>query len=357
MGAPAPFIYGVCILRYYSGSDITMNSEKMSSLPLRPLEPKPDISVVVPVYKAEACLDELYRRLVAALATITQNFEIVLVEDCGGDRSWEIIEQLSCQDSRVRGIQFSRNFGQHYGITAGMDHCNGDWVVVMDCDLQDRPEEIPRMYAKALEGFDVVIAKRKAVCQSIFKRMTSWLFYKAFTYLADIEYDEDGGNFRIMSRKVVQNFRRMGEQLRFFSGLVKWMGFPTASIEVEQSKRFVGKSTYTFSKLWKLSMDAIVAYSDKPLRLSVRLGFLMALVAFFYGTYFLWHALFYGSAVPGWNSLIVSLFFIGGIIISTLGIIGIYLGKTFDETKRRPLYIVRNQIGFRGDTSQVNNET
>jgi len=305
---------------------------------------KPDlplISVVVPVYKAENCLDELYRRLAQALEPISPNFEIVLVEDCGGDRSWEVIERLARQDARVKGIQFSRNFGQHYGITAGLDHCSGDWVVVMDCDLQDRPEEIPRLYAKAQEGFDVVLARRGTRRDPLLKRAASWLFYKMFSYLADIDYDAQTGNFRILSRKVAKNLCAMREQLRFFGGMVQWMGFPTASIEVEHAERHEGKSTYTFGKLWKLAAETIIAYSDKPLRMAVRFGFLMALLAFCYGLYILALSTFYEVSIMGWSSLIVSLYFIGGIIISILGIIGIYLGKTFDESKKRPLYIVR----------------
>ena len=303
--------------------------------------PSPHLSVVIPVYKAGQCLDELYWRLKAALESISSDFEIVLVEDCGGDNSWEVIERLAAADPRVRGIQFSRNFGQHYGITAGLDCSRGEWVVVMDCDLQDRPEEIPRLYGKAQEGYDVVLARRGARRDPPLKRITSWLFYKIFSYLADIEYDGASGNFRIMSRKVVANFRRMGEQLRFFGGLVQWMGFPTASIEVEHAERFVGKSTYTFAKLWKLAAETIIAHSDKPLRLAVRFGFVMAVFSFCYGMYILGYALFYGSSIPGWNSLIVSLYFLGGIIIAILGILGIYLGKTFDESKKRPLYIIR----------------
>ena len=306
------------------------------------MKPNPPlISVVVPVYKAENCLDELYRRLAQALEPISPNFEIVLVEDCGGDRSWEVIERLAGQDARVRGIQFSRNFGQHYGITAGLDHCSGDWVVVMDCDLQDRPEEIPRLYAKAQEGFDVVLARRGTRRDPLFRRAASWLFYKMFSYLADIDYDAQTGNFRILSRKVAKNLCAMREQLRFFGGMVQWMGFPTASIEVEHAERHEGKSTYTFGKLWKLAAETIIAYSDKPLRMAVRFGFLMALLAFCYGLYILALSTFYEAPIMGWSSLIVSLYFIGGIIISILGIIGIYLGKTFDESKKRPLYIVR----------------
>ncbi|MGB8516287.1 MAG: glycosyltransferase family 2 protein [Gallionella sp.] len=301
----------------------------------------PLISVIVPVYKAENCLDELYQRLKAALETVSPAFEIILVEDCGADNSWQVIERLTAVDARVRGIQFSRNFGQHYGITAGLDFCRGNWAVVMDCDLQDRPEEIPRLYAKAMEGYDIVLARRGLRQDSLLKRVTSGLFYRAFSYLADIEYDGEVGNFRIMSRKVVDCFQQMREQLRFFGGLVQWLGFPTASITVEHAERHEGQSSYTFGKLWKLASDTIIAYSDKPLRIGVRFGFGMAGLAFSYGIYILFHALIYGSPIPGWNSLIVSLYFIGGIIIAMLGIIGIYLGKTFDESKKRPLYIVR----------------
>lgn len=298
------------------------------------------LSVVTPVYRAEGCLRELYTRLVAALEGITPDFEIVMVEDCGGDRSWEIICELADEDPRVKGLQFSRNFGQHYGITAGLDYCDGDWVVVMDCDLQDRPEEIPRLYAKAHEGYDVVLALRGKRSDSAFKRIASRVFYRLFSYLSEMDYDGDAGNFRIISRKVVTNCRRMREQLRFFGGLVHWMGFPTGTIEVQHGTRHEGRSTYSFGKLWRLAGETIIAYSDKPLRLSIRFGFLMSLFAFAGGMFILVRALLYGSPVVGWPSLFVSLYFIGGIIISILGILGIYLGKTFDEAKKRPLYIV-----------------
>jgi len=305
---------------------------------------KPDISVVVPVYKAESCLAELYRRLVESLGRITQAFEIIFVEDCGGDGSWEIIKDLANQDCRVKGLQFSRNFGQHYGITAGLDHCDGNWVVVMDCDLQDQPEEIPNLYDKAQQGFDVVLARRGKRKDPFSKRISSWAYYKFFNYFADTNYDGQVGNFRIVSRKVADSFRLMRENLRFFGGLVDWMGFPTASIDVQHSERFEGKSTYTFRKLIRLATEIIIAYSDKPLRLSIKLGFTMATLAFVYGSYIMIRAMLYGSPVQGWSSLIVSLFFIGGVIIVNLGIIGIYLGKTFDEIKKRPLYIVKERV-------------
>ncbi|TXI38474.1 MAG: glycosyltransferase [Methylophilus methylotrophus] len=301
----------------------------------------PFISVVIPVYKAESCLLELYTRLSKSLSEISTHFEIILVEDCGGDHSWEKITTLAKNDKRVKGMQFSRNFGQHYGITAGLDVALGEWVVVMDCDLQDAPEEIPRLYAKAQEGYDIVLASRTNRQDKFLKKLSSRMFYRMLSYLADTEYDGSHGNFRIMSKKVVDTFKTMREQLRFFGGLVQWMGFPTTSLDVIHHERFVGQSSYTFKKLFKLATDTVIAFSDKPLRVAVKLGFLMSFLSFAYGTYIFAHAFFYGSSVQGWSSLIVSMYFIGGIIISMLGVIGIYLGKAFDQMKNRPLYIVR----------------
>jgi dolichol-phosphate mannosyltransferase len=173
----------------------------------------PHLSVVIPVYRAEPCLIELYTRLSAALAQVSEDFEIVLVEDCGGDQSWEVIVELAKRDPRVKGVQFSRNFGQHYGITAGLDVCDADWVVIMDCDLQDRPEEIPRLYAKAQEGFDVVLADRGLRSDPLLKRMTSWAFYRVFSWLSEIPNDGRAGNFRIISRRVVEQYRLVRENL------------------------------------------------------------------------------------------------------------------------------------------------
>jgi len=300
------------------------------------------ISVVIPVYRAESCLEELYRRLKAALEPLTADFEIMLVEDCGGDRSWPLIVELAQRDPRVKGIQFSRNFGQHYGITAGLDRCNGDWVVVMDCDLQDRPEEIPRLYAKAQEGHEIVVARRGKRSDPLLKRFSSWLYYSVFSWLADMDYDPQAGNFRILSRKVINNYRNMRERSRFFGSLINWMGFPFTSIDVQHDERFAGDSSYTFGKLWRLGAETIIAYSDKPLRIAVRLGFFIATCAFLYGLYILFLALFHGSPVTGWSSLIVSIYFMGGVIVAILGILGIYLGKTYDETKCRPLYVINH---------------
>jgi dolichol-phosphate mannosyltransferase len=298
------------------------------------------ISVVIPVYKAEDCMHELCRRLTLSLEKITTDFECILVEDCGKDRSWEIICDIAAEDTRFRGIQFSRNFGQHYGITAGLDYCNGDWVVVMDCDLQDQPEEIIKLYTKAQEGFDIVLGRRKNRQDKTSKRLSSKIFFSLFNYLTDMNYDPSVGNFRIISGKVAANCKNIRENLRFFPGMIEWMGFSTTTIDVDHSKRMSGETSYTFGKLLRLATDTIIAYSDKPLRLSIRLGFSIATLAFICGIGLLFYAAFFDVPIMGWSSLIVSVYFLGGIIIANLGIIGIYLGKTFDETKKRPLYII-----------------
>ncbi len=303
------------------------------------------IAAVVPIYRSERTVRELYERLKTALGAISPDFQIILVEDCGGDGSWAVIKDLASKDERVTGIQFSRNFGQHYGITAGLDFCDAEWIVVMDGDLQDPPEEIARLYAKAQEGFDVVHARKIRRRHPWLQEVGSAIFTRVFNALAENRYDSQIGNFRIVSRKVVETYRSMREQLRYFGGLVDWMGFPAAIVDVEHAARPDGRSSYSLARRIRLSTDIIIAYSDKPLRLSVQFGFAIAALAFLGGLYLFFRALFFGFPVMGWGSLIVSLYFLGGIIICNLGILGIYLGKVYDEVKRRPLYVVREIAG------------
>lgn len=312
------------------------------------------ISVVIPVYEAEDCLEELYNRLKVSLSKITDDFEIILVEDSSKDNSWSKINELAKLDARVKGIQFSRNFGQHYGITAGLDHVEGDWVVVMDCDLQDQPEEIPRLYNKAQEGYHIVLAKRKQRKDSFFKRITSSMFYKVFNYFTGLNYDGATNNFRIVSRKVVDSFCMMREQLRFFGGLMQFVGFSSESIQVEHGERFAGKSSYTYRKLISLACNTIIAYSDKPLRIAVAFGFFMSILSFLYGSYVIYRSLNHNIPIMGWSSLIVSLYFLGGLIIGLLGVIGVFLSKTFNQTKNRPLYIIQDQLNINRVTKDHN---
>lgn len=300
----------------------------------------PLISVVIPVYKAESCLKELYTRLVNSLSPLTTDFEIIMVEDVGGDDSWSIIEDLAQKDSRVRGIRLSRNFGQHAAITAGLDNSSGEWIVIMDCDLQDQPEEIPKMYAFAQKGYDVVSARRKIRYDSFLRRISSKYFYAILGYLTDTKQDPSIANFGIYSRKAIEAVRQMRENLRYFPAMIQWAGFQSASVDVEHTKREGRKSSYTLKKLLHLALSVMVSFSEKPLRLAVKIGFSLSSLSLLYALFIFLRAVFIKQAVPGWSSLIVSIWFLSGLIILFLGIVGIYIGKVFEEVKRRPLYII-----------------
>lgn len=306
----------------------------------------PEISVVIPVYKAELCIDELIRRLRVSLSKIDENYEIVLVEDCGGDSSWEIIQRYALSDPRIKGIKFSRNFGQHYGISAGLDKSSGNYVVVMDCDLQDRPEDMYGLYETIKNGHDIVLARRGKRSHSLIKVITSRAFYSVFQWLSGMKYDPEVGNFRIMSRAAVNNFCLMRENLRFFGALVEWMGYKAEYVDVVHEERFAGNSTYSFSKLFNLAVATIIAYSDKPLKVAVAIGFLLSSASFVAGLIVMYRSVIHQIAVPGWASIVISIYFVGGITMSILGVIGVYIGKIFDEVKGRPLYIVQDEIGF-----------
>jgi polyisoprenyl-phosphate glycosyltransferase len=302
-----------------------------------------DISVVVPVYLGEPFVEELHRRVRDALAPITERFELILVDDRGPDDSWRIIKQLSLADPRVRGLQLSRNFGQHNAITAGLHAVRGAWAVIMDCDLQDRPEEIPRLYAKAKEGYDCVLARRMVRHDRWSKKTTSWVFYKVFNYFTDMKYDGTVANFSIISRLVVDELNRMPESFRFYGGLLSWMGFDRAYVDVQHDPRSKGESSYTLAKLFQLGTSVILAHSAKPLRLCISAGLTLSVVALLAALFIVVRALRHGTPVAGWPTLIVSILFSTGFIVFTLGILGLYIGRIFTEVKQRPSFIVRER--------------
>lgn len=302
----------------------------------------PHISVVSPVYRAESCVAELCRRLKLSISQITADFEIILVEDRGPDNSWAAIQNEARKDPRVRGIRLAKNFGQHRAITAGLDIAKGDWVVVMDCDLQDPPEEIPQLYAKAREGFEIVVAQFDARAESNLRQKVSQSFWAGLSWLAGIPFDHRIGNFRIMSRRVVENFRNYREQLRLLGGITALMGFTTTTLPLKRDERFAGETSYTFKKLLSIAVEIAMAYSDKPLKLSVIAGLVISGLAIIVGVVIFVLGFAGLIVVPGWASVMVSLYLIGGLIIANLGVIGYYIGKIFDETKRRPLYVIEN---------------
>jgi dolichol-phosphate mannosyltransferase len=306
---------------------------------------RPHISIVTPVYKSVEFIEELYLRLSITLKRINDNYEIIFVNDGSPDNSWEIICQLAGRDKKVKGINLSRNFGQHYAITAGIKYAKGDWCVVMDCDLQDQPEEIPKLYSKTFEGFDVVFGRRQIRKDHFLKKILSWIFYKTFDYLANSDTDNTVANFGIYSRQIVDNLQLFSEQSRVLQLNVKWLGFNIGYVNIEHDKRFSGKSSYTLRKLLNLALDVLISQSNKPLRLSIAFGFIIAFLAFIYGIILITNKILYDVPI-GYTSIMVGMFFIGGLLFINLGLLGLYVGKIYNETKKRPIYLIKDKVGF-----------
>ena len=302
---------------------------------------KVDISVVIPVYGCRAALPELHRRLVATLEGMGRTFEIVLVDDCCPQNSWEEIEKICAVDERVVGVHLSRNFGQIRAITCGLDHARGEWVVVMDCDLQDRPEAIPQLWDKAHEGYDAVFVRRVNRKDKESTKFLSRSFYKVYEYFTDGSYDNSISNFSIASRQIVDNYCRMREHNRGYTTFIKWLGFNQTSIDVEGDERFEGQSSYTMRKKMRMAFELITSQSTKPLKLAVNVGFTVFFISLIYLICLLiYHAVSPDVAV-GWTSTIGAIFLMGGLNIGVVGIVGLYVGNIFDETKNRPLYVVK----------------
>jgi dolichol-phosphate mannosyltransferase len=302
------------------------------------------LSVVSPVYYGEGILEKLVERVFAAGRNITDNVEIILVNDCSPDNSWEEIKSIAASSDSVIGLNLSKNFGQSYAISAGLSVASGDWVVIIDCDLQDTPEEIPNLFAKALEGYDVVQAQRVQRNDRYAKKLSSKIFYAVLTYLTGVKHDPSVANFGIYSKKLIDVIVEMPEHIRYFPTMVKWAGFKQTSIPVTHNTRESGVSGYNWKKLFRLAIDIILANSDKPMRLTIKLGFsitiLTILVSAF--TFILWlNGLI---AVRGYTSLLLSVWLLSGVIIFVLGILGLYIGKTFEGVKRRPYFIISERV-------------
>ena len=286
----------------------------------------------------------LVERLEASVRDIFYDYEIILVEDYSPDKSWAVIENIARTNDKIKGLRLSRNFGQHCAITAGLDHASGDWIVVLDCDLQDQPEEIGKLYAKAKEGYDLVLASRHTRKDRYFKKMLSRLFYKLLSYLTGTEHDPEVANFGIYSKDVIRAVISMREPIRHFPSLVKWIGFNSAKVDVEHAPRLEGKSSYDLRKLSKLAIDIILAYSDKPLVLLIRAGSLLSFGAMIVAIYYTYQSLAGNIVVLGYASLMVSIWFLSGVIMATMGVVGRYVGKTFEGVRNRPLYVIKSRI-------------
>jgi len=312
---------------------------------------QPFISIVSPVYGASALLEELVRRIGESVGKITENYEIILVEDHGPDDSWQKIQAICQKDKRVIGIRHSRNFGQQYALNCGLDHARGEWVVTLDCDLQDRPEEIINLYKKAQEGYDIVLASRQNRKDDFLKKLFSRMFYRALSYLTDTHQDASLANFSLYHRNVVEALKSMNDYVKYYPTMIHWIGFRMAKLEIQHASRKDGKkSSYSFKKRLTLAFDTIVSFSNKPLRLTVKLGILILLIATLFAVALVVSYFFTDISVSGWASTFLSLWFLSGIIITILGMIGIYVGKIFETVKRRPSYIVGEKLNYDDQT-------
>ncbi len=302
------------------------------------------ISIVSPVYRAEKILPILVSEINLVMERIGEDYEIILVDDRSPDNSWEVMKVLSSQNPRIKSIRLSRNFGQHSAIFAGLTKTKGDWVVVMDCDMQDQPKEIAKLYKKALEGYDIVLGQRENRKDKFLKKLSSKLFYKVFNYLSGGQFNNEIGNFGIYKKKVIDSILNINDYIKFFPLFINWVGFRNISIPIEHGEREEGKSSYSISRLLKLAFNVIISFSDKPLRLFINFGLGISILSFILGIYYLYLSITHKITQPGFSSLILSIWFLSGIIISCIGIVGVYLGKTFDQAKNRPTFIIDEEL-------------
>jgi glycosyltransferase involved in cell wall biosynthesis len=309
-----------------------------------------ELSLVIPVKDEEAAIGPCLARVIPVLEAMDdpagRSFEILFVDDGSTDTTLEVIRKAHAADPRIRGISLSRNFGKEAALTAGLDVARGNGVVPLDVDLQDPPEALPKMIAKWREGNDVVYGVRdNRETDSLPKRLTADLYYRAHNWLSSDKIPEHAGDFRLLDRRVVEVIRRMPERNRFMKGLFAWAGFKQAAVSYHREERTVGRTKYNYWKLWTLAIDGITSASTVPLRVWSYLGAIVALGALGYAVIIIIRTLTSGIDVPGYASLMVAILFLGGLQLLSLGVLGEYVGRILTETKGRPLYVVREEIG------------
>jgi glycosyltransferase involved in cell wall biosynthesis len=305
---------------------------------------QPTISVVVPAYNEAGGLDIFHRRLLRALAGL-ESWEVVYVNDGSTDDTLSVMEALHRTDDRVGLVSLSRNFGKEIAVTAGLDHAAGDAVVVIDADLQDPPEVIPDLITNWRDGFDMVYAKRRSRAgDGWVKQATAWTFYRLMQHMGDLSLPEDTGDFRLMSRRAVDAVRQMREQHRFMKGLFAWVGYPTTYVLYDREPRYSGVTKWSYWKLWNLAWEGITSFTVMPLKFATYTGLAVALLSVVYAAQVIVKTMIIGNPVAGYPSLMTVVLFLGGVQLMFLGVIGEYLGRVFNETKQRPLYIVERYV-------------
>ncbi len=298
------------------------------------------LSVITPVYGCTDCLEDLVDRIGAVAAALALTHEVILVDDCGPDHPWPRIRELASTRTHVVGVRLSRNFGQHSAISAGLKQSRGEVVVVMDCDLQDVPEEIPKLLGALGHDYDVALGRRTARQDSFLKRGLSAGFYALLSWLTGVRQDPSVANFGAYRRVVVDAINAMPETNRFFPLLVRWTGFRSTSVPVRHSERLSGQSSYSLGRMLRLALDVAIAYSDKPLRITVSVGIVFSMVAALVVIYTLAQYFAGNTAVAGFTSILASIWLVGGVTQVSIGVVGLYLGRVYVETKARPAYLV-----------------
>ncbi|NVO31600.1 glycosyltransferase family 2 protein [Hymenobacter lapidiphilus] len=305
-----------------------------------------DLSVIIPIYNEEANIPALYERLCGVLdpMALPGSYEFIFINDGSRDKSLILIQNLAARDERVRYVDFSRNFGHQIAVTAGLDRTTGEAVVIIDADLQDPPELIPALYQKLTEGYEVVYARRRSrQGESAAKKLTARLFYRLLASITNISIPVDTGDFRVVSRKVVEALRQMPEQNKFIRGQISWIGYRQTYLEYDRAERAGGATGYTYRKMLRLALDGITAFSDVPLKMATVSGFVVSGLAFVVMLYTLYARLFSHDYQPGWASLMVSILFLGGVQLISVGIIGEYISRLSANVRQRPLYIVSEE--------------
>jgi glycosyltransferase involved in cell wall biosynthesis len=315
------------------------------------------ISVVVPAFNEEAVLPRFHRTIASVLVDLPYDFEIVYINDGSTDGTLDTIKQLRESDTQVTLIDLSRNFGKEIALTAGLQKAAGDAVIVIDADLQDPPDLIPELISEWQNGYDVVYAQRThRKGESLLKRTTAHFFYRVIQRVSKVTIPEDTGDFRILSRRAVNALNTFNEQHRFMKGLFAWIGYRQKAVLYERDPRQAGESKWSYWKLWNFALDGITSFTIAPLKISTYLGLLTAASAFVYGIYMIIDTLIYGNPVPGYPSLIVIILILGGVQLTAIGILGEYLGRIFNETKRRPLYFINEYLPSPGASDRNPNE-
>jgi glycosyltransferase involved in cell wall biosynthesis len=314
--------------------------------------PRLVLSVVVPCFNEEEVLRETNGRLFAVLEGISPNFEIVYVDDGSTDSTPDLLREMQLHENRVRAIRFSRNFGHQVAITAGLEHARGDAVVIIDADLQDPPEVIREFFQKWLDGHDVAYGVRvEREGETAFKRGTAKLFYRFISRLSDTSIPLDTGDFRLMDRRVVDALLAMPERDRFVRGMVSWLGFSQVAVPYRRAPRFAGDTKFSLFKMMRFATDGIVSFSILPLRMATWIGFAASGIALVEIAVALFDRIFTHGLVRGWTSTVIAIWFVGGVQLICMGIIGEYVGRIYGESKRRPLYVVQERMGFEATDS------